>query len=622
MRGLRRTALCAALAVGVVFAVAGGAFADSLQNDVVAGGNDTITVGGSTTISYWIHRTGGDGCNASDGSAAVASLAVPAGVSATTTTLTFTACDSLLLPVTFSSCTAGDYPITASISDSGGGSYGTSEANFTLHVTGAGAPDGDHDCVPDASDNCPSVFNPGQANADGDGLGDACDNNSFAPVVGTAAADASGNVGSTLTTGGSFTDQDGNSSLTVTKLSGAGTVTHAGNGSWSWSLTPADAGSGTVVVQASDGEHPAVQDAFNWSAAAIVGGPPPDPRADLAVTMTDSPDPISVGSVLRYSITVTNNGPATATGVRIVDPLPSGLTPVSVTTSQGTCTGSTAITCSLGSLAASARATVEISVRPAAPGSLVNTVVVASTSPDPVSTNDTATVETTVQAQAGGPTTTTTTTPTTTTTVQTPGGPQAPDVQAPSEVAGLKLRRTSAALKLSWRLPVDTDFAGVVITRTTRGSPAQVTLYRGRGTAYTDRRVRAGARYWYRVRTYDGSGNRSAGVVVSGAPRLLPLFAPLPNARVASPPLLRWLPAKNATYYNVQLFHSGQKVLSAWPRSPLLQLRSTWRFQQRAYRLDPGAYRWYVWPAYGRRGSERYGSLLGQSAFRVTQATS
>jgi uncharacterized repeat protein (TIGR01451 family) len=616
MRGFRRTALCAALAVGVVFTVAGGAFADSLQNDVVAGGNDTITVGGSTTISYWIHKTGG-ACEASETTPADVLLAVPAGVSATTTTLRFTACDSLLLPVTFASCTAGDYSITASAAG-----YNTGEANFTLHVSGAGAPDGDHDCVPDASDNCPSVFNPGQANADGDGLGDACDNNSFAPVVGTAAADASGNVGSTLTTGGSFTDQDGNSSLTVTKLSGAGTVTHAGNGSWSWSLTPADAGSGTVVVQASDGEHPAVQDAFNWSAAAIVGGPPPDPRADLAVTMTDSPDPISVGSVLRYAITVTNNGPATATGVRIVDPLPSGLTPVSVTTSQGTCTGSTAITCSLGSLAASARATVEISVRPAAAGSLVNTVVVASTSPDPVSTNDTATVETTVQASAGAPTTTTPTTTTTTTTVQTPGGPQAPDVQAPSEVAGLKLSREPAALKLSWRLPVDRDFAGVVITRTTRGSPAQVTLYRGRGTAYTDRRVRAGARYWYRVRTYDDSGNRSTGVVVSGAPRLLPLFAPPPNARVASPPLLRWLPAKNATYYNVQLFHSGQKVLSAWPRSPLLQLRSTWRFQQRAYRLEPGAYRWYVWPAYGRRGSERYGSLLGQSAFRVTQATS
>jgi hypothetical protein len=110
--------------------------------------------------------------------------------------------------------------------------------------------------------------------------------------------------------------------------------------------------------------------------------------------------------------------------------------------------------------------------------------------------------------------------------------------------------------------------------------------------------------------------------VVSGAPRLLALFAPPPNAHVLSPPLLRWLPAKSASYYNVQLFHNGQKVLSAWPRSPMLRLRSTWRFQRREYRLAPGAYRWYVWPAYGRRALARYGSLLGQSAFSVAPATS
>lgn len=37
------------------------------------------------------------------------------------------------------------------------------------------APDADGDGVPDSSDNCPSAANPGQADFDGDGLGDACD---------------------------------------------------------------------------------------------------------------------------------------------------------------------------------------------------------------------------------------------------------------------------------------------------------------------------------------------------------------------------------------------------------------------------------------------------------------
>jgi uncharacterized repeat protein (TIGR01451 family) len=38
------------------------------------------------------------------------------------------------------------------------------------------APDQDRDAVPDASDNCPGVYNPTQADADGDGRGDACEN--------------------------------------------------------------------------------------------------------------------------------------------------------------------------------------------------------------------------------------------------------------------------------------------------------------------------------------------------------------------------------------------------------------------------------------------------------------
>jgi hypothetical protein len=129
--------------------------------------------------------------------------------------------------------------------------------------------DVDGDGVPNATDNCPSVANPGQVDADGDGFGDACDSNAFAPAVGSAAVDASGSEGDTLGTSGSFTDADGNGSLTVTKVSGAGNVTDEGNGNWSWSYTAANDGSGTVVVEVSDGEHttPPIRDSFDWSAA-------------------------------------------------------------------------------------------------------------------------------------------------------------------------------------------------------------------------------------------------------------------------------------------------------------------------------------------------------------------
>ncbi|MBI4424622.1 MAG: thrombospondin type 3 repeat-containing protein, partial [Elusimicrobia bacterium] len=36
-------------------------------------------------------------------------------------------------------------------------------------------PDNDADGISDSLDNCPSAYNPGQTDADGDGFGDACD---------------------------------------------------------------------------------------------------------------------------------------------------------------------------------------------------------------------------------------------------------------------------------------------------------------------------------------------------------------------------------------------------------------------------------------------------------------
>jgi uncharacterized repeat protein (TIGR01451 family) len=52
-------------------------------------------------------------------------------------------------------------------------------------------------------------------------------------------------------------------------------------------------------------------------------------QADLEISKADSPDPVTVGDNLTYTITVTNNGPDAAANVVVTDTLPSGVTFVS-----------------------------------------------------------------------------------------------------------------------------------------------------------------------------------------------------------------------------------------------------------------------------------------------------
>ncbi|MBT8067809.1 MAG: DUF11 domain-containing protein [Gammaproteobacteria bacterium] len=85
------------------------------------------------------------------------------------------------------------------------------------------------------------------------------------------------------------------------------------------------------------------------------------PQADLSVTQTDSPDPVTGGNDVTYTVTVTNNGPATATNVTLTSNLNIQLTFVSVTSSQGTCgESSNIVTCQLGDIANGASATATI----------------------------------------------------------------------------------------------------------------------------------------------------------------------------------------------------------------------------------------------------------------------
>src|SRR5262249_48589635 len=109
-------------------------------------------------------------------------------------------------------------------------------------------------------------------------------------------------------------------------------------------------------------------------------------------------DPLLEGSPLTYTITVTNNGPSTATGVRLTDALPAATTFVSATPTLGSCTGTSTVSCNIGTLANGASATVTIVVIPTIAGSISNTATVTSGTTDNTTSNNSATATTRVNA--------------------------------------------------------------------------------------------------------------------------------------------------------------------------------------------------------------------------------
>ena len=110
--------------------------------------------------------------------------------------------------------------------------------------------------------------------------------------------------------------------------------------------------------------------------------------ADLSITKAADFADSTVGSNATYTIVVTNNGPGAAHDVVVTDELPAGTTLVS---SSAGCSGTTTVTCAVGTLTAGASATIEIVVTlPSTPGTVTNTASVTSSSTDPAGGNDAA----------------------------------------------------------------------------------------------------------------------------------------------------------------------------------------------------------------------------------------
>jgi hypothetical protein len=186
------------------------------------------------------------------------------------------------------------------------------------------------------------------------------------------------------------------------------------------------------------------------------------------------------------------------------------------------------------------------------------------------------------------------------------------DATAPTLFA-LSRKPGNRSAQLAWRKSSDT--AVIEVARAPgRAGAGETVVYRGNATGFRDKGLVVGRKYEYRIAGIDVALNRAEqklAIVATGR-----LLTPAPGARVKAPPFLVWTAVKKASYYNVQLVR-GTKVLSAWPARPGFRLRRTWSYNGRRYRLRPGAYRWYVWPGFGRISESRYGRLLGSTTFVV-----
>ena len=180
------------------------------------------------------------------------------------------------------------------------------------------------------------------------------------------------------------------------------------------SYAPVAADVGTLVSfevtpVAQSGASPGLP-ATSAAVGLVTPAPNDRPTADLElISLTATPDPLTVNGQLTYTITVRNKGPAAATGVHVIDALPATPVPAGggpASSSQGQCSATPSpgpqpqpltVDCDLETLAPGAEATVTINVMPTATGDLINTAHVAAFEHDPNPANNSGTQTTAVR---------------------------------------------------------------------------------------------------------------------------------------------------------------------------------------------------------------------------------
>ena len=157
------------------------------------------------------------------------------------------------------------------------------------------------------------------------------------------------------------------------------------------------------------GSPASAADGAPYGATASVDAAEPDPgpvndtdsasvtisnSADLAVSATQTTDKAKTGQIVRQTFVVRNLGPGSAGAVVLNEILPEGLDVVASSPSSACQSTAEGVQCDFGSVAAGASRTVTVDVRVTAGGArLVSTATVSSATHDPVSANNSASLE-------------------------------------------------------------------------------------------------------------------------------------------------------------------------------------------------------------------------------------
>lgn len=371
---------------GVTTATPGGSVtytitASNAGPDAVAGATVADTFPAILTATWTCVGAGGATCTASGSGNINDTVNLPVGGSVTytaTAAISAAATGTLSNTATVSSTVTDPNPANNSATDT---DTLTPQADLTIAKT-----DGVTTAAPGGSVTYTiTAGNAGPSNAPGATVADTFP----ASLTGTWTCVGAG--GGTCTASGS-----GNINDTV-NLPAGGTVTYTVTASINVAASGTLSNTATVAAPAGVTDPTPANNSATDSDTLVA-------QANLGVTITDAPDPVTSGSNVTYTITATNAGPSNATGVALSFPLNANTTFASLTAPAGvSCTppavGATGtVNCSFtGGFNVSASPvtiTVVANVNPASSGTLTATASISATTTDPNTGNNSATATT------------------------------------------------------------------------------------------------------------------------------------------------------------------------------------------------------------------------------------